>query len=280
MTRHFFLIFILVPFIGMAQFDYINQNSLYVANKISNIKSVYLDEDTREYQEIWKIDSVGRIIYYQLHTLWGKTCSGSTEWKYNGNLLSASTEVGNWSVKNHKLDTAITFYFYNNNELLVMTKSKHPTYEDTLTIEYKYNNGILIRKSNIYGGYIINYISYSYHYSASNKIKTETVTQYHKNNFDFYITNKTETYYDTIGLIQTEIDYEYINDCSFPAVIRTFIYDNGRLHRIKEVYFVNDSSKPHEYYEEEFEYNEKGLVSKVTTINNGSFESSYIYEYE
>ncbi|PKP22747.1 MAG: hypothetical protein CVU05_02495 [Bacteroidetes bacterium HGW-Bacteroidetes-21] len=264
----------------MAQFDYIDQKALYVTHKIKSIISVYHDEDTNENREIWKIDSTGRMISYQLHTLWGETYLGSTEWKYNGTLLSTCTDIGDYGKKNHKIDTARTIYLYNDSQLLVKTKFTWPIDEDTLITEYKYINGLIICESIFYGNYQNGYKTYSYEDIVSTKSKTVSITEFYNNNVSFIPFIKTMKYYDTLGIIQTEIEYNFIKECSIPSIIKTFIYDNGKLIRIKELYIVDDSDKPHEYNDEIFEYNEKGLVSKVLTINNGSSESYCTYEYE
>ncbi len=282
MKKLIFIVYLLIPFISQSQIDYINQQEQYVKNNIKIVQRDSYYNGIVAKEEIWKLDSLGRIVYQEFMPDSLIPIPGKTFWNYNKNLLSSEIKIGTWTNK-EKQDTATTLYYYNDFQLLIKTQCTTTRNNDTLIILYEYNQDFLIGDSIFIRNCCVEYSTYSYELFDSNNIKKETKTGYSGLDEIFYVFYKTEKEFDNFGnllkesmfgLSQNHLDYV---DTEYNYL---FTYVNGKLIKIEEEYFSKDIEEPNEKYVIRFEYNEQGLVSKVLEIDEKGEEylETYIYK--
>lgn len=274
--------FVLTPFISQSQIDYINQQELYVKNNIETVQrySHYNGIDKKE--EIWKIDSMGRIIFQEyMPDKWIKF-PDKTIWTYNGILLSSKTTIAIWTNK-EKQDTAKTIYYYNDSLLLIKTENTNTRNNYTIITFYSYDNERLIGNSIYFGDHKDSYSVYSYDTVHSHNRGKETNIVYSKYDEEFIPTYKTEKEFDNLGhLLKESMFVLSKNDIDYADTshIDTYIYDNEKLIKIKEEYFSESVEEPNEKYEIIYEYNDQGFVSKILEVDDEGdiFYITYIYK--
>jgi hypothetical protein len=235
--------------------------------------STYIGND-----EEWQFDLNGRTICRKL--LPDKVDSlGSIEtWTYNQNrLISSTMNIGVMSSKTNKLNTTLTKYSYDSSNNLVLVKETNSRDRDTLTITYEYADGLLIKSNqhNEHQNWLSSVDSFTYY--PSKKIKERCFTGYDDGNANF----KLVSYYDTLGLLQNEIAYNFDGKFAVPDRIKTFIYKDGKLIMIKETNTgTGRFSQIIHSREQIFTYNKKGLVIKCSRFYDGVLLNFDTFEYK
>lgn len=282
MRKLIFIAYLLIPFISQSQIDYINQQELYVKNDIKIIQRDSHFNGIVEKEEIWKLDSLGRIVFQEFMPDSWIPIHGRTFWNYNENLLLSEIEIATWTNR-EKQDTATTLYYYNDFHLLIKTQYTNTRNNDTLIILNNYNQNFLIGDSIFHSDYNSEYSTYSYELSDSNNIKKETKTVYRKFDEIFYLDYKIEKEFDNLGNLLKESmfglsqdDLDYLDT----AYVYLFTYENGKLIKIDEEYFSEDPEEPNEKYVIIFEYNDQGLVSKFLEMDEKGEEYYETYTYK
>ena len=260
----------------MAQFDYTDQSELYTKYGITEVNAFFHDSALVENDEMWKFDIKGRIVYDELLPVDDDSSYSATIWNYENDLLINRKHIGIWNTKTNKLDTSLTVFFYDSLNNLIREQHTHTKNQDTLIKEYKYSKGLKV-KGTLYNEKqqwwsTIDSISY---YDSRSK-KTESTTKY----YDGYPVYKKELYFDTLGLIQAAIEFGFDNNYAVPDRVKIFTYEDGRLIRVKEVGLGKGFVKTVYYSEVLYEYNDKGLITKRSRLNNGIVLNYDTFEYK
>lgn len=260
----------------MAQFDYVDQRELYRKYGITLVNAFFHDSALVENDEMWKVDDNGRITYNELLPVDDDSSYSATIWTYETDRLITRANIGIWNTRSNKLDTSSTEYFYNSSNNLIKEQHTHTKDQDTLSKEYEYSKGLKI-KGTLYNKqqqwwYTTDSIAY---YDSGTK-KTESTTKY----YGGYPEYKKDQYFDTLGLIQAEIEFGFDNNCAVSNRVKNFIYEDSRLIRIKEVGLGTGFVKTVYYSEILYDYNDKGLIAKRSRLNNGIVLNYDTFEYE
>lgn len=260
----------------MAQFDYVNQSELYIKYGITEVNAFFHDSTLIENDEMWKVDIKGNIIYNELLPVDDDSSYSATIWTYENDLLMNRKTIGVWNTKTNKIDTSLTVFFYDSLNNLIREKHTHTIDQDTLTRDYEYSKGLKVKRTFYNKKQQWWSMTDSITYYDSRTKKSESTTKY----YDGYQEYKKELYFDTLGMIQAEIEFGYDNNCAIPNRIKNFTYGDGRLIRIKEVGLGTGFVITVHHSEILYEYNKKGLITKRSRLNNGIVISYSTFEYK
>ncbi|MCF8218670.1 MAG: hypothetical protein K9J21_06780 [Bacteroidales bacterium] len=275
-------IIVFLPYITLAQFEYIDQTDLYIENNINKVSSYFHDVDTVGLFDIWEVDTLGKITSKK--EIYDDSTYSLTTYKYNDGLLNEvisrwfysllSNEILNTKNSNYSKQE----YFYNDSNLLIKVHETNSKDNDTIITKYSYSNGLKIKsktKNTKHNNWLI---IDTLEYYDSNEIKIKTTLQYREGTLVF----GTKRYYDTSGIIQAEINFDINRNCFDTKTIKTFIYDNNKLVRIKETILPGNQPffKGLHTSEDKFTYDKNGLIIRVSRFVNGKLLNYDTYRYE
>ena len=265
-TKSVSILFVFVSLKSIAQFEYIEQTELYKKYNITEVTAYFHDSTLVEEVEVWKINSNGQLVYRELLPVDGDSSLSTTILEYENHLLLSQKSIGVWNIKTNKIDTAHVQYYYDNNGNVVKEQHIHTKDQDTLIKDYQYLNGLLIstRLYNQDQSFWFVVDSTVYYPSTIPKLKS-TVKFYNKSP-----EYKKELFFDTQGVLQSEIEYSFDRKIFNPVKIKIFIYNNEKLIRIKEVLLGTNFTKKVYTYEKVYEYDNKGLLSKQLRLQGGT----------
>ncbi len=261
---------------SMAQFNYTDQSELYTKYGITEVNAFFHDSALVENYEMWKVDIKGRIVYDELLPVDDDSSYSAEIWTYENDQLISRTNIGIWNTKTNKLDTSLTVFFYDSSNNLIREQHTDTKDQDTLIKEYEYSEGLKVK------GTLYNekqewwYMTDSIVYYDSRTKKTESITKYYNGNPEY----KTELYFDTLGVIQAEIKYVFDRNCAIPYQVKNFVYEDGRLIRIKEVHLGAGFVKTVFYSEILYKYNDQGLITKRSRLRGGEVLNFDTFEYK
>lgn len=144
MTKLVLISLIFVSLKSFAQFEYIDQTELYKKYNITEVTAYFHDSSLVEKDEIWKIDSQGRVNYHELLPEVDDSSFSATIWEYKNHLLYSRKIIGIWNTKTNKVDTAHIEYFYDALGNTVSERHTHTKDKDTLLKTYQYFDGLLV----------------------------------------------------------------------------------------------------------------------------------------
>lgn len=273
MKKYFLILSLFFSIKLFSQFEYVNQSDLYIKDNVKEIYSFFHHDSLIVNDELWRVDSKGRIVYYELLPVDDDSSFSATIWNYKNDRLVALKNIGIWNTKTNKLDTSLIEYFYdssNNLEKELYTNTKD---NDTLTQVYNYNSGLRIsgKLYNKNQSWWFKKDTLNYYESKILKLKSRT------NYSNGFIDLSTKQYFDALGMIQTEIVSDFNSE---PTRIKTFIYDNNKLVRIKEVDLGINYSKSVSSSETIYEYNENGFLIKCVSFRNNKYLNHETFEYK
>lgn len=260
----------------MAQFDYVDQSELYTKYGITQVNAFFHDSTLVENDEMWKVDIKGRIVYDELLPDDDDSSYSATIWTFENDLLINRKHIGIWNTKTNKLDTSLTVFFYDSLNNLIREQHTHTKDQDTLIKEYESSEGLKVKGTFYNEKQQWWYMTDSIAYYDSRTRKTESTIKY----YDGYPEYKKELYFDTLGRIQAEIEFGFDNNCAVPDRVKNFIYEDGRLIRVKEVVLGTGFVKTVYFSEILYEYNDKGLITKRSRLNNGIVLNYDTFEYK
>jgi hypothetical protein len=220
MTKYLFILSVFVSIKSKAQFDYVDQSGLYRKFGITKVNAFFHDSGIVENDEIWKIDSKGRIIYNELLPTNDDSNYSAKIWTYKNDSLVTQMDVGVWNIKTNKVDTALTKYFYDISKNLVEEQHTHTKDKDTLTQIYEYSNGLKIKGRLHNNNQEWLYVSDSVAYYPSKVKKLESTTYYYDGNAEY----KKEFFFDTLGVLQAAVEYGFEDNCAVPEQLESLIY--------------------------------------------------------
>ena len=276
MKKPLLIIAIFCSLKSIAQFEYIDQSELYSKYGITTVNAFFHDSDSVENNELWKIDKVGRVIYNELTPVEDDSSLSATIWKYQDHLLIARKNIGVWNVNTNKIDTALTEFFYDESGQLIQERQTDTKGNDTLIKDYNYLNGLQVAaKLYIKNQHWWDVVDTTIYYPAKTPKLKATIN--YSNEHPEY---KKELFYDSLGVLQIEVEYAFDGNVFTLENVKTFIYEHGKLSRIKEVFLGTGFVKKVHAYEKIYEYNDKGLVSKCLRFQDGELINYNSYDYQ
>ena len=270
-----FLFVLFISLHSMAQFEYIDQSELYSKHKITTVRGFFHIDQTRENDELWRIDSKGRVVSHELLSTGNDTTISKTEWSFENDRMVLQEKIGIWNTLTYSLDTSLTEYFYNNSNQLIRSQNTHTRNQDTLITDYLYSDQVM--QKTLYNPHQLwwdQIESIEFYKSKYPKKKTTFLCMDESTPF------KKEVYFDELGAVQVEIEYNQEINHYIPTKIKNFIYEKGKLIRTKQVYFHNLINTGISTSEVTYHYNKLGLLQQQTSLGNGTITSYNSFEYE
>jgi len=279
MTKFIFILALFGSLRLLAQIDHVDQSELYKKYAITEVNAFYHDSNLVENDELWKIDFEGRMIYKENPTIDEDSLVSNKIWTYLSNKLVTLHEIYTRKTKSNKLDTALTTYFYNSENKLIREQKTYTYNQDTLIKDYEYIDGRRV-KGKLYNPqqswwHVTDSVIY-YPYYPTAVIRFKSLSSYYNGYLEF----KKEMYHDTLGILQVQLEYWLEEDSMVNRNVKTYIYENMRLSRIKEVKLGWQSHVNVSNTEDIFDYNDMGLVSKRTRLVDGEVIDFYTYDYK
>lgn len=262
----------LVPFFSFAQFTYIDQSELYVSIGISCVLQKSDETNSYSAERLWSIDSFGRVTSMEILSSNENTDFTGDKFTYQNDLLKKKLEIYDFDPSTEKNDTIFIDYYYDTENNLTKEVSTYSTDCDTSIRYYSYKDGQVIcsTRLEITSKYLQDSVYYDY---DTNKIlKTKTIKHFDEN----FIWLLVKMNYSQ-NRLKSQVEYYYGMD--YPSSIKVFYY-NKKLIEIQTLNIELYLGQQNITYKEEIEYNDFGLVSKITSYRNDELEKIETYIYK
>ncbi len=271
MKQLILLLIILLPIFLHAQIEQINQSDLYVKLGITRaLKKNNIDDS----EIIWHFDSLGRTTSILWYNAKQNEPYRREKFYFIENLLTKKHAIYSQNSSLKQYDTTYLNYSYDINNNLVKKVQTSSSDKDTSISFLTYNNGFLIHSSTseITTDYLQD--SMYFEYSENGNLQSKTLKRFDE---DFvWLLVKTKF---SQNKPKSQIKYCGYTGFDYPSSINTFIYNNGKLIGKRNLVIEIFHGYPSTNYFEEFEYNEWGLVSKITYYRNEEIEKIETYIY-
>jgi hypothetical protein len=268
---------------GFAQFEYIDQSELYLEYNIKEVNAYEIDSGQTINDERWVIDKNGRIYSHKLLETEDDSSFSLDKYFFENNQLIKTYDIGIWNTRTNKVDTVTTIYNINENGQAVSSIYSNTRNSDTLRSIFKYNGNLLSSRV-FYDAYSrVRAIDSMFYYSNLTTHILQRSSFFPEFGYDNNDpVSKKITYYDTLGLINLELEFNVVsNGKLIPVRSKSFVYETGKLKKTIKLYlgtyefWGSEMRKTEEFYY----YDKKGFVIKKEWYSNNKSDPYLVYTY-